>query len=344
MKAITLFKNGDPEEAFRTEEQIHPDPDPNEVVIEVEAFGLNFADVMARRGVYGDAPPLPFTPGYEVVGRIDSMGEGVEPTMKGKRVVAMTRFGGYAEYVRTPEKAAAVIPEDLDAGKATALATQYCTAHFAAVEMANIREGEKILIHSASGGVGIALTQLARNKGCFIYGTSGSAWKLDPMKEQGVDRAIDRETEDYVKVVRDEEGGPELDAVFDPLGGKQFKRNLSLLAPSGRLVGFGGAERVGKKGPLATLRFILSFGFVHPGKVLMASRSIMGLNLLRLADHAPERIRNSMDEVVAMTEQGKLDPVVGASYPAERIDEAHRALEDRSVIGKVVVHWKQGGS
>ncbi len=339
MKAITLFKHGDPEEAFRTEEQIHPDPEANEVVIAVEAFGLNFADVMARRGVYGDAPPLPFTPGYEVVGHIDSVGSDVEPDMKGKRVVAMTRFGGYAEYVRTHKDGVAVIPEDLDAGKATALATQYCTAYFATHPMANLRQGEKVLIHSASGGVGIALTQLAKNKGCTIYGTTSSAWKLDPMKEQGVDRPIDRSQEDYVKVIRDELGGAELDVIFDPLGGKQFKRNLSLLAPAGRLIGFGGAERMGKKGPLATLRFILSFGFIHPGKILMASRSVMGLNLLRIADHDPQKIRNAIREVVTMTEQGSLDPVVGAYYPAERIDQAHRALEDRAVTGKVVVHW-----
>lgn len=342
MKAITLFKHGDPEEAFRTEEQIHPDPGPKEVVIAVEAFGLNFADVMARRGVYGDAPPLPFTPGYDVVGHIDSVGEEVEPDMKGKRVVAMTRFGGYAEYVRTHEDGVAVVPEDLDAGKATALATQYCTAYFAAHSMADLREGEKVLIHSAPGGVGVALTQLARNKGCRIYGTSGSQWKLEPMKEQGVDRPIDREQEDYAQVIREETGGAELDVIFDPLGGKHFKKNLSLLAPAGRLVGFGGAERVGKKGPLATLRFILSFGFVHPGKVLMASRSIMGLNLLRIADHDPEKLRNAIQQVVAMTEQGALEPMVGANYPAERIDEAHRALEDRAVTGKVAVHWDMG--
>jgi NADPH:quinone reductase-like Zn-dependent oxidoreductase len=339
MRAITLFKHGDPEEAFRTEEQIHPDPGPDEVVIAVEAFGLNFADVMARRGVYGDAPPLPFTPGYDVVGRIDSIGDSVEAELKGKRVVAMTRFGGYAEYVRTHKDGVAVIPEDLDAGKATALATQCCTAYFAAHSMANLREGEKVLIHSAPGGVGVALTQMARNKGCRIYGTTGSAWKLEAMEKQGVDRPIHREKENYANVIRDELEGSNLDVIFDPLGGKHFKKNLSLLAPAGRLVGFGGAERVGKKGPLATLRFILSFGFVHPGKVLMASRSIMGLNLLRIADHDPAKLREAVRQVVTMTEQGSLDPMVGGNYPAERIDEAHRALEDRTVTGKVAVHW-----
>lgn len=339
MKAITLFKHGDPEEAFRTEEQIHPDPGPEDVVIAVEAFGLNFADVMARRGVYGDAPPLPFTPGYDVVGRIDSIGSEVEPELKGKRVVAMTRFGGYAEFVRTHKDGVAEISEQLDAGKATALATQCCTAYFAAHSLANMREGENVLIHSAPGGVGIALTQLARNKGCKIFGTSGSSWKLETMKKQGVDRPIDREEEDYAEVIREELEGSNLDIVFDPLGGKHFKKNLSLLAPAGRLVGFGGAERVGKKGPLATLRFILSFGFVHPGKILMASRSIMGLNLLRIADHDPRKVKNAVEEVVTMTEQGQLDPIVGGNFPADRIDEAHRALEDRTVTGKVAVHW-----
>ncbi len=343
MKAITLFKHGEPEEAFRTEEQIHPDPDADEVVIAVEAFGLNFADVMARRGVYGDAPPLPFTPGYEVVGHIDSMGSNVEPDMKGKRVVAMTRFGGYAEYVRTHKDGVAIIPEDLDAGKATALATQYCTAYLAAHGLANIHEGDRVLIHSAAGGVGIALTQMARNKGCRIYGTSSSNWKLKPMKEEGVHRPIDRTEEDYAQAIRDEMGGSKMDVIFDPLGGKQFKRNLSLLAPGGRLVGFGGTERLDKKGPLATLRFIFSFGFIHPGKLLMASRSVMGLNLLRIADHDPARIRHAIQGVVTMTEQGALNPKLGASFPSDRIGDAHRALEDREVTGKVAVYWEKEG-
>jgi NADPH2:quinone reductase len=161
------------------------------------------------------------------------------------------------------------------------------------------------------------------------------------MQEQGVHHPIIRSETDYVKAIRDELGGAKLDLIFDPLGGKQFKRNLSLLAPGGRLIGFGGAERLDNKGPLATLRFIFSFGFIHPGKLLMASRSVMGLNLLRIADHDPGKIRNGIQQVVALTEQGSLDPVVGASYPSDRIGEAHRALEDRKVTGKVAVYWER---
>ncbi len=130
-----------------------------------------------------------------------------------------------------------------------------------------------------------------------------------------------------------------MDAIFDPIGGSHFKKNLSLLAPGGRLIGFGAADRMGKKGPLATLRFILSFGFIHPGKLFMGSRSVMGLNLLRIADHKPSRVKTAMDEVVSMTAKGTLDPLVGGKFPAERIDEAHRALEEGKVSGKVVVYW-----
>lgn len=341
MKAITLFKHGDAEKAFRTEEQIHPDPKAHEVVVEVEAFGLNFADVMARRGLYGDAPPLPFTPGYEVVGHIESVGEEVDPAVKGKRVVAMTRFGGYAEYVRTPRDAVAIVPEEMEAGKAVALATQYCTAHIAANGMANLREGENVLIHSAAGGVGTALTQMARLKGCRIFGTTSSEWKIDPMKEQGVDHPIDRSETDYVEFIQEKLGKKEMDAIFDPLGGSHFKKNYSLLAPGGRLIGFGAAERMGKKGPFATLRFIFSFGFIHPGKLFMSSCSIMGLNLLRIADHKPSKVQSAMEEVVSLTTQGNLDPLVGAEFPAERIHKAHEALETGKVSGKVVVHWKK---
>ena len=178
MKAIFLIKNGLAEKAFEIRETSIPNPNSGQVLIKVEAFGLNFADVMARNGMYKDAPPMPCVLGYDVAGKIEKIGEGVTHLKIGDRVTAMTRFGGYAEFAITDARATAIIPETIDAASATALTTQYCTAYFAAAEMVNLHPGDKVLIHSGAGGVGTALIQFAKYKQCEIFSTAGSEEKI----------------------------------------------------------------------------------------------------------------------------------------------------------------------
>ena len=143
MKAIALVKTGDASSAFKVIEIVKPQPKEGEVLIKVAAFGLNFADVMARRGMYKEAPPLPAVLGYDVAGTVEAVGENVTAIKIGDRVTAMTRFGGYAEYAVTNASAAAVIPASIDNATATALTTQYCTAYYAAAEMVNLQEADK---------------------------------------------------------------------------------------------------------------------------------------------------------------------------------------------------------
>ena len=197
MKAAVLVKTGNPQTAFELREVPEPQLKANQVLIKVEVSGLNFADVMARNGLYREAPPLPSIIGYDVVGRVEAQGADVPDGLVGKRVTALSRFGGYAEFVATDYRGLAVIPEEMDAAEAVALATQYCTAYYAGYEMVNLHPGDHVLVHAAAGGVGTALTQLCKLKGCVVIGTSGSKDKFDYLKRNGVDHIINYREQDY---------------------------------------------------------------------------------------------------------------------------------------------------
>ncbi|MDX2001543.1 MAG: zinc-binding dehydrogenase [Chitinophagales bacterium] len=340
MKAIYLVKNGKPEEAFQIREKEKPVPAAGQVLIKTEAFGLNFADVMARLGLYQDCPPLPAVIGYEVVGTVESIGPSVTQAKVGERVVAFTRFGGYATHAITDERAVAAIPPEMDAGVACALATQYSTAYFAAEECVKLHEGDKVLIHAAAGGVGTALIQLAKLRGCTIFGTAGSAEKMEYLREQGVQYPINYRTTGFASEIKKLGFSKQLDAIFDPVGGKSVKQGIDLLNAGGRMVCYGASEMTDAKGnPFKMLQIALGFGLWSPIPMMMRSFSIIGINMLRIADHRPETLQRCLKEVVALTHAGKLQPTVGASYSADNIAGAHAFLASRQSIGKVVVKW-----
>jgi NADPH2:quinone reductase len=340
MKALVLVRHGEARQAFELRELPAPEPRAGEVRIAVEAFGLNYADVSARQGTYADAPPIPCVIGYEVVGRIDAVGSGVTSWSAGQRVAALTRFGGYATAAVTDARAAVPIPEDMDVGVAAALPTQGCTAYFCAEEMVRLHPGDHVLVQAAAGGVGTLLVQLAKARGCVVYGTAGSEAKLDYLRRLGVDHPINYRHEDFGDVVRRVRGAEGLDIVFDSLGGSAVRKGLKLLGAGGRIVCFGAAER--EAGPLQILRdvrFAASFGFPHPIPLLMGSKSILGVNMLRIADHRPEVLGRCMRAVSKLVADGTLKPTVGGRFGADRIADAHDFLGGRGSTGKVVVTW-----
>lgn len=341
MKAWVITKFGSADTAFELQELPDPKAGPGEVVIDVEAFGLNYADIMARRGMYRDAPPLPSLIGYEVCGRISELGEGVGGDLAvGQRVAAFTRFGGYATKVATVEDAVVQIPEDMPAGYALALTVQYVTAWFCAEERLTLFPGDHVLVQAAAGGVGTALVQMAKNRGCVVYGTAGSAKKIEFLKEQGVDFPINYREQDFYDRIKELRGDEGLDVVFDSLGGKAFKKGAKLLRPGGRIVGFGAASRSsGGKGIINDLRMVLGFGFYSPPFMLMNSKAIIGVNMLRIADFKPKLLKHCLEEVVKMATEGVVKPVVGGEYKAENLAEAHKFIEQRKSIGKVIVNW-----
>ncbi|MCP4121647.1 MAG: zinc-binding dehydrogenase [Bacteroidetes bacterium] len=334
MQAYYIVKHGKPKKAFELRDINIAPVQENEVIVEVEAFGMNFADVMARLGYYKDCPPLPAVVGYEAVGRIKEKSPDVHDVEVGDRVVAFTRFGGYSQLVKTRGDAVVKISEDYPVGKALALAVQYCTAFYAAHVATNILPGDKVLIQAAAGGVGTALVQLCKRMDCTIYGTAGSDYKINHLKSMGVDHPINYRSDDFEKVIKQP-----LDIVFDSLGGDAFKKGYKLLDRGGRMVAYGAAQQTDTNNIFGKMKFGIDFGIYHPAQFIMESRSLIGVNMLRIADYKPHIIKHCLQQVVKMAEDGELDPHVGGMYPVADLAKVHQMMEDRKTMGKIGLFW-----
>lgn len=340
MKAAFLVRHGSADQAFEIKETEIPQPAQGEVLIKSEVFGLNFAEIPMRYGMYKEAPPLPFVPGYDMVGRVEAVGEGVDNQWIGKRVSAMARFGTYAEYCATPEIGIGEIPEDMDAAKASAIGVQYTTAYYSAIHCMNLLPGEKVLIHAGAGGVGSALIQLCKWKGCEIFTTVGSAEKATRARELGADHVINYREEDYEQAIKKILGGKRMEATFNAIGGSTFKKDFRLLGSAGRLVLFGAADLMGRKGgKLATMGLLWRMGIIMPIMLMAKSRSLIGVNILKVADHHPLIINHCFEQLIKLQKEGIIDPMVGGEFPIEDLAKAHDMLEKRKTMGKLVVRW-----
>lgn len=337
-KSIQLVKYGDAPSAFQFVDANIPDPKPDEVQIEVERFGLNYADVQARKGLYREAPPIPCVLGYEVVGIVTKVGAETSKDWIGKKVVAFTRFGGYSQVVNT-QNVAIVEIGDYDANKALCLATQYGTAYYMSRVVTSIHKGDNVLVHAAAGGVGTALIQLLQENGANIIAKVGSDSKIDYLKSQGVEHIINYNKSDYKAEVERILGDKTLDFSFNPAAGSTFKKDWKLLGPTGSLVLFGGSELSKKYGILSQLNFLRKMGLIIPVALMMTSKSIIGVNMLKVADFKPDILQNCLEEVVKLAKEGKLNPQVGAEYKAKDIAEAHAFLGSGKSTGKVVVSF-----
>lgn len=340
MKAIFLIRNGDSRVSFEIQETPVPTPGKGEVLIKVEASGLNYADVMARRGLYKAAPPIPSVLGYDIAGTVQSVGTDVVGLTPGQRVAAMTRFGGYAEYAITQSDAVIPLPAGMEAALATSLATHASTAVYSACFATRLFEGDRVLIHAAAGGVGTYLVQLAKSKGCTIYGSASPA-KHQYLKGIGVDFTIDSHHPNQAVQLKKALEGKKLDAVFDNIGGLSFKRGLQALGPAGRIIAYGAAaqNKGTRSSQLNTVRVGIGFGFFSPVGLIVKSQSVIGVNMLAIADHKPNILREVMQEVGHLTATGVIKPVLGGVFPADRIGEAHDFLESRKSTGKIAVTW-----
>ena len=340
MKAVVLVRWGKADEAFEIRDLPTPEPGPGQVRVAVEAFGLNYADVSARQGTYQDAPPLPCVIGYEVVGRIEALGANVSGPAVGTRVTGFTRFGGYATHAVTDARAVASIPDAMDVGVAAALPTQYGTAYHCAEAMVRLHPGDHVLVHAAAGGVGTALVQLCKRRGCVVYGTAGAEDKLTYLRGLGVDHPINYRSTDFADAVRQVRGSDGLDVIFDSLGGAAVRKGLQLLAAGGRIVCLGAASRVtGRPQILHDIPFALSFGLPHPIGLMIHSKSIIGVNMLHVADQRPQALQRCLEAVVRLALNGEVQPTVGGRFSVDAIAKAHAFLEGRGSIGKVVVTW-----
>jgi NADPH2:quinone reductase len=340
MRAAVLVKKGNGKEAFELRDVEKPKIDAKDVLIKVECFGLNFADVMARRGLYAPTPKMPCIIGYEVVGEIVEVGHEVDESRIGERVVALTRFGGYAEYA-VANNDACVGVGDMDGGEAAAVAVQYATAYYMTDDSVNLHNGDKVMIHAGAGGVGTALIQLCKLKGCEIFANAGSDEKLEYMKRQGADHVMNYRKDDYAVEIPKILNGDKLQATFNPIAGTTFKKDMKLIGAGGKVMLFGGSERTGKHmGVFSTFNFVRKMGLTIPITFLMTSKSAMGINMLGIADERPHVLSRCMKEVIKLVNEGKLNPQVGGRFKAEELANAHDLLESRKSTGKIVVFWE----
>src|SRR6188508_677915 len=237
MRQMVIPRHGDAD-VFEMQETPDPRPGEGQIRIKVRAAGINFADILARIGLYPDAPKPPVVVGYEVAGVVDAAGPGVTQHREGDRVVALTRFGGYSDCVVVPASQVFRFPDRLSDAEAAAVPVTYLTAAIALYRMAALSPGETVLVHNAGGGVGIAATQLARLRRATVIGTA-SEFKHDALRRFGVDHAIDYRHANVVEEVNRLTRGRGVDVILDPIGGRSFTDSYRMLAPLGRLVLFG---------------------------------------------------------------------------------------------------------
>jgi NADPH:quinone reductase-like Zn-dependent oxidoreductase len=341
VRAVVITKHGGPD-VLKVEEKPDPPVRAGEIRIAVRAAGINFADTMARSGIYPDAPPVPCIIGYEVAGEVESTGAGVEDFKAGDRVLAGTRFGGYAELVTVPVAQAQSLPKGVSFEQGAAFPVNYGTAYAGIIVMGGLRSGDRVLIHAAAGGVGIAATQVAKNVGAEIFGTA-SAPKHDAIREQGVEHAIDYRTQDFEAEVKRITNGEGVDVIMDAVGPKSFRKDYRLLRPGGRMIMFGLSEvQTGEKRdipalarslarmPLATIPWWKSLAILNENK------GIFGLNMLHWWDsegNLDRLVEPLADDLAA----GKLAPVIAETFPFERAADAHRYIGEGKNIGKVVL-------
>lgn len=339
MKAIYLTKFGKAHETFEIREVADPNPGEAEVCVKVEISGLNFADVLGRKGLYPALPAPPVVMGYDVVGTVESVGEGVSSDWIGKRVACLTRFGGYAEKVCTAVTGIAELPASVPSNEACALATQYVTALYMCDFIQQTKQGDRVLIHAAAGGVGTALIQLLKERDCEIFATVGSDEKVNALAKQGI-TAINYNTHDYEVEVRKHLGNANLDVTFNSIGGKTFKQDMRLLGAGGRLMLFGFSDRTSKwGGKLATFKLVFDMGRIIPLMLLGKSQSVMGVNMLKVADEHPAIIGKLLNQLVKLHSDGKIKPVIGGEYSYAEIAKAHQYLESRKSSGKIILRW-----
>jgi synaptic vesicle membrane protein VAT-1 len=336
MRQAVITRHGPPE-VFSMREGPDPDPAAGELRVRVRAAGVNFADVLARLGLYPDAPKPPMVVGYEVAGRIDAVGSGVTGFSPGDRVIALTKFGGYSDVVSVPATQCSRAPEELSDSEAASIPVTYLTAAIALYRMAALTAGETVLIHNAGGGVGIAATQLARLRRARVVGTA-SPFKHAALRSFGVDHVIDYTHANVPDEVRKITRGRGVDVVLDPIGGSSFMKSYRMLAPLGRLIMFGlsAAAPGEKRSWWHALRVWRATPTFDPLSLINRNRGVFGLHAGHLwEEHA--QLAPLMQMLLSELRAGRLQPVVAKTFPLERAADAHRFIQSRANIGKVVL-------
>jgi NADPH:quinone reductase-like Zn-dependent oxidoreductase len=330
MRAIVITKHGGPG-VLQVQEKPDPAVRAGGVRIAVAAAGINFADVMARIGLYPDSPKTPCVVGYEVAGTIIELGEDVEGLIPGQRVFAATQFGGYSSQVVANAADVVPLPDRLTFEQGAAIPVNYGTAWAGLLGYGSLQPGERVLIHSAGGGVGIAATQIAKRHGAEIYGTA-SPGKHAQIKELGVEHALD-----YTKTGW-ERGLPKFDLIMDAVGGKSFRRDYTMLRAGGRLIAFGASAVISgeKRNLLTALRAAARMPRFNMIKQMSESKSVIGLNMLSLWKDR-ETLEPWIKPLLPLLDDGTIEPVIAGTFGFDEAGAAQTMIVERRNVGKVVL-------
>jgi NADPH:quinone reductase-like Zn-dependent oxidoreductase len=344
MRAMVVKRYGPPE-VLEAQETPDPQVKPGEVLIRVRAVGVNFADLLQRMGIYPGTPKPPFVPGIEVAGVVEKTAEGAkanegDPVRPGEAVAAFTPFHAYAQWVAVPVGRVHRMPAGMPFEDGAAILVNYLTAYHSIVTMGNLQPGDRILVHGAAGGVGVAAVQLALERGLQIYGSAGPA-KQDYLRKIGVHHPIDYEKSDFAEAVR--KFAPDgIEMVMDAIGGKSFSNSYKCLGPTGRLVVYGfsaAASPDGKKSLIRGARALLQTPRFHPLKLMGDNVAVIGVNMGKMASRGAI-VRRELAEIFKSYAEGKVKPMIGKIFPLAEAAAAHKFIQERKNIGKVVLTVK----
>ncbi len=329
-------------DAIQVVEEECPEPKAGEVRVKVLAAGVSLPDVMARQGIHPETPHVPFTPGWDLVGVVDRLGDGVSGIEPGQRAAAMPIHGAYAEFVCLPQRELVPVPSGLDAAEAVSVVLNYITAYQMLHRSAKVKPGERVLIHGASGGVGTALLQLGRVAGLEMYGTCSSRGAQAVSDLGGV--PIDYKQQDFVKEIL-RLTGDGVDAVFDPLGGTHLWQSRKALRPGGRVVGYGLISSIrgegltsGRPGRRQRFRGTARFGlYIAGGWLLPGRRLVIPYSIQTLKRLKPAMFRQDLTALFGLLEQQKIKPLIARRFPLAEARQAQELLEKGGVVGKIVL-------
>lgn len=321
MKAWQIHELGEPKESLKVEEVNTPEPMAGQMLIEVDAVGLAFPDVLQCRGEYQVKPPLPFTPGGETAGRVIAVGEGVEDFRVGQKVISLG--GGLSEQALVQAQMSFGVPDSMDQVKAAALPMNYGTTWFALHDRALIKSGESLLVTGASGGTGSAAIQLGLAAGARVIAVAGGKEKVDACRELGADVVIDhKEEEDLVEKVREVTNNSGVDVAYDPVGGEVFQKVRRCMAWNGRLLVIG---------------FVAGIPEIATNHVLLKNYSVVGVHWGASLGRDPGSFKQQMSSVVELSKSGEVDPLLHPTYEFDSANQALQDIADRKVVGKVVI-------
>lgn len=322
MKAVRLQEYGGPE-VLEIVEIDRPVPTGREVLIEIKAIGVNYADTSRREGQYVVKTPLPFIPGAEIAGVVAAVGEKVTSVNPGMRVVTLIESGGYSEFALADERALIPLPEQLDFQNAVALPLQGLSAYHVLKTMGRLEKGETVLVHAAAGGVGTLAVQLAKLFGAGkVIATASSAEKLELARQMGADVLVNYTESNWVEQVLEATGGKGVDVALEMVGGDVFNKTLKCLATFGRLVVFGAASGEQSR--------------MYPSSLMARNQSVIGFFLPQIM-RRHELLQPSLVKLLTYLGEGKLKLTIGGVFPLEEAADVHRLLQSRKTTGKLIL-------